>query len=172
MAPDNDDPAKPPEEMIFSSAIAPHRSLSPRGFALLMGAIGGTGFLTGLVFFAMGAWPVVGFMGLDIALVYYAFRANYRAAKARETVIVTGRQVVLRRVSHKGVRAEWTFNPYWTKLAVLRDPDGEVERVSLVSHGKSVVVAEWLSRGERESFADALGAALAEARAPRPGAPS
>lgn len=164
MVPDNEDPADVPEHMIFSAVITPHRSLSPRGFGLLMAAIGGTGFLTGLIFFAMGAWPILGFMGLDIALVYYAFRANYRAAQARETIIVTGRQVVVRRVSARGSRAEWTFNPYWTRIEVSRDHDGEVSGVSLTSHGRRLGIAEWLSPKERESFAGAFRAALSEAR--------
>ncbi|ESR26089.1 DUF2244 domain-containing protein [Lutibaculum baratangense] len=163
MASDNDDPA-PPDQLIFNAVITPHRSLSPRGFLLLMGTIGLAGFGTGLVFFAMGAWPVMGFMGLDIALVYWAFRANYRAARARETVILTGRQIIVRRASHSGARAEWTFNPYWTKLDIRRDAEGEVEAVAFVSRGRSVRVAEWLSPKERDSFARALQAALSEAR--------
>ena len=73
-------------------------------------------FVGGMFFYLLGAWPVIGFLGLDVALVYWAFRANYRAAAAFEEVTVTPSELRLRRVSHRGEVAEWTLNPLWTKL--------------------------------------------------------
>ena len=54
-----------------------------------MALIGGMSFAGGMFFFLLGAWPVIGFLGLDVLLVYWAFRANYRAAAAYEEVTVT-----------------------------------------------------------------------------------
>ena len=68
------------EPTLFSAIITPHRSLSGRGFVLVMALVGGLSFIGGMFFFLLGAWPVVGFLGLDVVLVYWAFRANYRAA--------------------------------------------------------------------------------------------
>eukprot|EP01031_Cornospumella_fuschlensis_P049526 gene49526-60638_t len=79
----NDPPVVPAEELtIFAATLAPHRSLSQRGFLLVMLVIGGISFASGAVFLAMGAWPVFGFFGLDVVLIYWAFRANFRAADA------------------------------------------------------------------------------------------
>ncbi len=69
-----------------------------------------------MVFFLLGAWPVVGFLGLDVVLVYWAFRANFRSAAAFEEVIVTPSRLRVRRVGHRGQVSEWTLNPCWTQL--------------------------------------------------------
>lgn len=149
---------------IFSVVITPHRSLSKRGFVIFMGVVGGIGFVAGLVFVAMGAWPVFGFFGLDVLLIYLAFRANYRAARAREYVHITESELLVRRVSPRGAVAEWRFNPVWVRLDVGRDHEGELQRVSLVSHGRKLDIADWLSPPEKIDFLHALAAALATAR--------
>ena len=96
---DNDLVAEP---TLFSAIITPHRSLSRTGFLAVMALVGGLSFIGGLFFFLLGAWPVIGFLGLDVVLVYWAFRANYRAAAAFEEVTVTPSELRLRRVSHRG----------------------------------------------------------------------
>jgi len=159
--PDND---PNPEPTLFSAIITPHRSLSGTGFLVVMGLVGGLSFIGGLVFFLLGAWPVVGFLGLDVLLVYWAFRSNYRAAAAFEQVTVTPSELRLRRVSHRGNVAEWTLNPVWTKLDRETHEEFGLLRLFLVSRGRRLSVAGFLSPPERESFAAALSAALGEAK--------
>ena len=158
---DNDPGAEP---TLFSAIITPHRSLSGQGFLLVMTLVGGFSFIGGMFFFMLGAWPVVGFLGLDVLLVYWAFRANYRAAAAFEEVTVTPSVLRLRRVSHRGEVAEWTLNPVWTKLDREKHEEFGLLKLSLVSRGRRLSVAGFLSPKERESFAAALSAALGEAR--------
>lgn len=158
----NNDP--PVEPTLFSAIITPHRSLSAKGFVLVMALVGGMSFIGGMFFFWMGAWPVIGFLGLDVALVYWAFRANYRAAAAFEEVTVTPTELKLRRVSHRGEVAEWTLNPLWTQLDRERHEDFGLLKLFLVSRGRRLPVAGFLSPKEKESFAAALSAALGEAR--------
>ena len=153
-----------PEPTLFSAIITPHRSLSGQGFVLVMALIGGLSFIGGMFFFLLGAWPVIGFLGLDVVLVYWAFRANYRAAAAFEEVTVTPSVLRLRRVSHRGEIAEWTLNPLWTKLDRERNEEFGLLKLFLVSRGRRFSVAGFLSPRERESFATALSAALGEAR--------
>jgi uncharacterized membrane protein len=161
MMPDNDFSAEP---TLFSAILTPHRSLSGRGFLALMLAIGGISFAGGLVFFIAGAWPVVGFLGLDVLLVYWAFRTNYRAARVYEEVTVTPTQLTLRRVSHRGEVAEWTANPLWVRLERQSHAEFGVEKLFLVSRGVRLAVARFLPPQEKESFATALLAALTEAK--------
>ena len=158
---DNDPRAEP---TLFSAIITPHRSLSGRGFLLVMALVGGLSFIGGMFFFLLGAWPVVGFLGLDVLLVYWAFRANYRAAAAFEEVTVTPSELRLRRVSHRGEVAEWTLNPVWTRLDREKHEEFGLLKLFLVSRGRRLSVAGFLSPKERESFAAALSAALGEAR--------
>ena len=129
-----------------------------------MALVGGFSFVGGMFFFLLGAWPVVGFLGLDVLLVYWAFRANYRAAAAFEEVTVTPSELRLRRVSHRGEVAEWTLNPLWTKLDRETHEEFGLLQLFLVSRGRRLSVAGFLSPKERESFAAALSAALGEAR--------
>ena len=158
---DNDGLSEPP---LFSAIITPHRSLSGRGFLVVMALIGGMSFAGGLFFFLMGVLPVICFLGLDVLLVYWAFRANYRAAAAFEEVIVTPSEIRLRQVSHRGKVAEWTLNPLWTRLDREKHEEFGLLKLFLVSRGRKLAVAGFLSPKEREGFAAALGAALGEAR--------
>jgi uncharacterized membrane protein len=153
-----------PEPTLFSAIITPHRSLSGKGFLLVMALVGGLSFAGGMFFLLMGAWPVIGFLGLDVLLVYWAFRANYRSAAAFEEVVVTPSELRLRRVSHRGEVAEWTLNPLWTKLDRETHDDFGLLKLFLVSRGRKLAVAGFLSPNEKESFAAALSAALNEAR--------
>src|SRR5215475_1262112 len=109
----NDIPAEP---TLFSAMLTPHRSLSATGFLLLMVLIGGLSFAAGVTFLLMGAWPVFGFFGLDVLLIYFAFRINYRAATAFEQVWVTPSELKVRKVTHRGKVSEWTLNPLWVRL--------------------------------------------------------
>ena len=152
------------ETPLFSAVITPHRSLGGVGFLVLMTAIGGVSFAAGILFLILGAWPVVGFFGLDVLLVYWAFRINYRDARAYEEVMLTASELRVRKVSHRGQVAEWSLNPVWVRLD--RDTHAEfgIERLYLVSRGRKLPIAGFLGPDEKESFADALVAAIGEAK--------
>jgi uncharacterized membrane protein len=152
------------EPTIFSAIITPHRSLSSTGFLVVMLLVGGISFVGGVVFLIVGAWPVVGFLGLDVLLVYWAFRVNYRAAAAYEEVTVTPSELLVRKVSHRGEVAEWTLNPVWAQLDRETHEEFGIERLFLVSHGKRLPIAGFLGPKEKESFASALAIALGEAK--------
>lgn len=158
------DNAASAEPTLFSAIITPHRSLSGQGFLAVMALVGGFSFIGGMFFFLLGAWPVVGFLGLDVLLVYWAFRANYRSAAAFEEVTVTPSELRVRRVSHRGKVSEWTLNPVWTQLDREKHEDFGLLKLFLVSRGRRLPVAGFLSPPEKESFAAALSAALGEAR--------
>jgi uncharacterized membrane protein len=153
-----------PESPLFSATITPHRSLGRKGFIIVMCAIGGISFIAGLVFLIAGAWPVMGFFGLDVLLVYWAFRANYRAANAYETVTVTASEIIVRQVSHRGQKTELTFNPLWVTLERESDPEFGAGKLYLVSRGRKFAIAGFLSPKEKDAFSGALRAALHEAR--------
>jgi uncharacterized membrane protein len=152
------------EPTIFSAVITPHRSLNRTGFWILIGAYGAISFAAGLAFLLMGAWPVFGFFGLDVALLYWAFKLNYRHAAAYEEVKVTPAALTVRKVSHRGTAREWTLNPLWVRLEKVVHEEFGIERLLLVSRGKQLAIASFLGPAEKASFAKALGAALSEAK--------
>jgi uncharacterized membrane protein len=158
------DNAQPPEPTLFSAIITPHRSLSTTGFLLLMMLMSAISFAGGMFFYLLGAWPIVGFLGLDVLLIYFAFRANYRAAAAFEEVTVTPSELRVRRVTHRGRVTEYILNPVWTQIDREAHEDFGLLRLFLVSRGRRLPVAGFLSPKEKESFARALSAALGEAK--------
>ena len=153
-----------PEAAIFSAVLTPHRSLGPTGFLIFMLVLGGISFMSGMVFLLAGAWPIFGFFGLDVLLVYWAFRVNYRAARAYEEVTVTASELKLRKVSHHGRVSEWTLNPLWVRLDRDEHEEFGIERLYLVSRGRRLPIASFLGPDEKASFAHALTAAIGEAK--------
>src|ERR1700740_2061685 len=90
------------EPELFSALLTPHRSLNRTGFFVLMAFLSVVSFAAGVVFLMLGAWPVFGFFGLDVIAVYWAFKVNFRSARAREEILVTSTQLRLRRTSQHG----------------------------------------------------------------------
>jgi uncharacterized membrane protein len=160
----NDDAKQ--EQRAFRAILHPHRSLGPTGFLILMSAIGGVSFVTGMVFLAMGAWPVFGFFGLDVALVYIAFRLNYRSGRLYEMVELTPEALTVTRVHPSGKRESFDFNPYWVRVRLAEGPQGRTE-LRLASHGRELALGRFLTDDERRDFSDALAGALVEARGAR-----
>jgi uncharacterized membrane protein len=153
-----------PEPALFSAVVTPHRSLSHAGFLIVMAAVGGISFVAGTAFLLLGAWPVFGFFGLDVLLVYWAFRVNYRAAAAFEEVTITASELRIRQVSHRGKVSQWSFNPLWVRLERESSEEFGLERLFLVSRGRRLPIASLLGPTEKESFAAALAAAISEAK--------
>jgi uncharacterized membrane protein len=151
-------------ERIFRAVLYPHRSLGPTGFLVVMLAIGVASFITGMVFLLMGAWPVMGFCGLDVALIYVAFRLNYRAGRMYETVELTPQTLVVTRVHPSGRQESFDFNPYWVRVRLAQGPQGRTD-LRLASHGQELAFARFLTDDERREFSDSLSGALAQARA-------
>jgi uncharacterized membrane protein len=151
------------EPQPWRAVLTPHRSLSPPGFVLFMSALGVVSFATGLAFAVMGAWPVLGFFGLDVLIVYIAFKLNYRAARQSETVEIASPDLVITRTDARGRSRSVSFNAYWARVQLSEQPSGR-SILSVGSHGRRVRVGAFLSEDERRDFAAALSRALADRR--------
>jgi uncharacterized membrane protein len=149
---------------LFSALLTPHRSLNRTGFLVLMAFLSVVSFAAGFAFLLMGAWPVFGFFGLDVLVVYWAFRINFRHAKATEEISITPSELRVRRVSHRGHVVEWVLNPLWVRLDQKTHAEFGIEKLYLVSRGRRISVASFLGADEKASFAKALTAALQAAR--------
>jgi uncharacterized membrane protein len=156
------DPQAQPE--LFSALLTPHRSLNRTGFLVLMGFLSAVSFAAGIAFLLMGAWPVFGFFGLDILAIYWAFRVNFRRARATEEISVTPSELRVRRVSHRGHVVEFVLNPVWVQLDRKAHAEFGIERLTLVSKGRRFTIASFLGPDEKASFANALTEALQAAR--------
>ncbi len=160
------DSPTPPERsaspVFFDAVLYPHRSLPPRGFMLLMLLLSVVSFAAGVSFMLLGAWPIFGYFGLDVLLIYLAFRASYRSARMHERVSLTEATLTVERVSQYGERRRWQFQPFW--LRVVLEEQEESNRLVLASHGRELVVGGFLAPAERRNLALALKEALSRWR--------
>jgi uncharacterized membrane protein len=156
------DPGPQPE--LFSARLTPHRSLNRTGFLVVMTFISVVSFAAGVAFLLMGAWPVLGFFGLDVLAIYWAFRINFRRAKASEEILMTPSELRLRRVSHRGHVVEFVFNPLWVQLDRKTHAEFGIEKLYLVSKGRRISIGSFLGADEKASLANALSTAMQAAR--------
>ncbi|MBP0614929.1 DUF2244 domain-containing protein [Jiella mangrovi] len=152
------------DQAIFRALLTPYRSLGRGGFTLMMSFFCLVSVVTGIVFLINGAWPVVGFFGLDVLIVWWAFSANYRSAKAREEVLVTRTDCAIRKTSPKGVVREAHHNPFFARFSVNRHEEIGITRMSVDSKNVSTEIGSFLNPDDRESFAEAFRKALTTAK--------
>lgn len=150
---------------LFDARLMPHRALPRRGFVLLMAGLAVALGMVGLAFWSLGAWPVAGFCGLEVLLVWGAFELNYRAGRAHETLRLSDDALVVTRVDAKGQAQSWRFEPGWVRVEVER-PGRDDSRLVLASHGRRLPVGGFLTPEEKLEVAAALRDALARWRAP------
>lgn len=149
----------------FDAVLYPNRSLGRFGFHLLMAAIVLVSGGIGAAFVLAGAWPVTGFLGADIVLLYLAFRWNYRQGRRAEFIRLNGAELAVRRVEPSGRRREWRFDAHWVRVSI----DDASRQLTVSSHGRTLAVGAFLSPEERVEVGRALSAALAaHRRAPDP----
>jgi uncharacterized membrane protein len=148
------------ETVHFSTLLRPHRSLSPVGFKWLIRAVLLANLLVALPMYWLGAWPIAGFCGLDVALLWWLFDRNYLDARRSETLTLTDRELVVERVSPEGEREVQRLDAYWLKIYA-------GESLILTSRRDRVVIGRFLAPTEREKVAEELKAALAAMRSPR-----
>lgn len=149
---------------ILHVELKPHRSLTPRGFLILMGAVIFINMLAGIGFWLAGAWPVIGFCGLEVALLYLAFRYSYAQARARQILLLHENRLEIHTITARGAASRAEFQPYW--LRVDCDPDDEQHPLFLRSHGRTMKVGEFLAPEQRWQLAEHLRAALHQLRQP------
>jgi uncharacterized membrane protein len=147
----------------FDAVLYPNRSLSQFGFYLLMGAIVLMSGAIGAGFTLLGAWPVTGFLGLDVVLLYLAFCWNYRAGRCAEIIRLDPAGLRVRQVRPNGRTREWRFEPAWVRVTI-DDPPRHDSPLVLSSHGRALAIGGFLTAAERVEIANALKAALSAHR--------
>jgi uncharacterized membrane protein len=163
MTPGNEFDPQPQAEL-FSALLTPHRSLSGAGFLALMTFVIVISFAAGIAALLMGAWPVFGFFGLDVLAIYWAFKINFRHARASEEIRVTASELRVRRTSHRGHVMEFVLNPLWVQLDQKIHAEYGIEKLYLLSKGRRLSIGSFLGPDEKASFAKALLAALQAAK--------
>ncbi|MSO92068.1 MAG: DUF2244 domain-containing protein [Rhodospirillales bacterium] len=148
----------------FRAVLRPRRSASLEGIHIVMGAVAAVSFGTGVAFIAAGAWPVFGFLGLEVLLLYGALRLHHWSGHVSEIIAITDETFTVERVDPWGKRRMWSFQPHW--MQVLLDPLEGQNRLELRSHGRALAIGAFLTPAERRAVADLLRGALARLATP------
>ena len=152
--------------LYMDAEIRQNASLSPLGFKVILGVVAAACSVFSLFFFVIGAWPAPIFLGLDVLLIWLAFRASFRAAARKERVRVSAEKVEIWLESEAGKRTVWASPTAFTGLDV--EPYGQDDtKVRLRMHRKRYLVGRALSPEERADLGRALDDALRAARAER-----
>jgi uncharacterized membrane protein len=149
--------------VIFDAVLHPYRSLSRRGFLLLMLLVALVGFAGGIAFVYLGAWPITGFGVLELGLFYVMFELSYRSARLFERVQLTRDELVVERHEANGEIRRWRFQTYWLRV-IIDEPASPGSQLMLSSHGRHLTIGSFLTAPERADFARSLQAALAALR--------
>ncbi|MBL6454936.1 DUF2244 domain-containing protein [Belnapia sp. T6] len=156
----------PAEPVLFEAVCTPSRSLGPRGMRILAAVLLTLSAGTGGFFLALGAWPVLGFSGLEALLVLGLMLLHRRQARrAMEVLILTGGRLTIHRTDRRGRREEIAIDPYWARLRLEERP-GRVSLLVLRQRGESVEIGALLGDEQKRDLARALGEALRRWREP------
>jgi uncharacterized membrane protein len=150
------------EPLLLDLVLRPHRSLTPRGFHALMAVLIAFGVISGVMFLLLGAWPVLGFLGLDLLLVYLAFRVSYAGGRVYERIRLSPEALVVDRVDRWGRQRRFELPPQWLRVEV----DAGASRLRLASRGSSIDIAAFLPSDELDDVAEIIRAAIARLRDP------
>lgn len=149
----------------WQATLTPHRSLTRQGFLVVMGLVVAVNLVIGGLFMAIGAWPVAGFAGLDVLIIWWAFRANFADARKMERISITEHELVFDRFAENRAPEQQRFVRRWVRVELEEDRERElIGRLSLVSGASRVAVGDFLAPEERKQLTIALRAALAVPR--------
>ncbi len=150
----------------FHAVLTVQRSLGRQGLAWAGGLLGLCALPTIGMFLLLGAWPVAGFVGVEVAGAVLLLVLHHRAGRAREELLLDREGLTVTRIDRRGRRAEIRLQPAWLRVAVRKADGARAGHVQLVTHGRTLAVGSFLNEQERAELAAALEQALARWRQP------
>jgi uncharacterized membrane protein len=151
------------EPLLLDTVLRPSPPMEARTLLIVLALVASFNIAFALSFILRGAWPVAPFMGLDVALLAWAFRESKIRARQSEHVTLTRDALSVEQQPARGNAKTLAFNPYWVRVDL--QPWMEVSnRLYLRSHGKDVQLGAFLAPAVRENFANHLKSALSEAK--------
>lgn len=149
---------------LFAATLTPNRSLSRRGLRIVVAATVVFVSIPAMILFSLGAWPVVGFMGLDVLLIWWALSNSRQDGRKYEQITLWSDQLELKQVSGRGREQLKRFNPFHVKLVIDRDINERTTALHLRTADSDTEIGAFLSPDDKASFAKVFGTALKKAR--------
>ena len=133
---------------LYSITLKPYRSLNKIGFITMMVVLCGFSFITGIIFMKKGAWPVFGFFGLDILLVYIFFRLSYKSGKEFEVINLTKKKLIIKKYKEKKIIKTYILDANWVKIQI-QNPLEHSSKLQISSKNKSIIIGSFLRLDEK-----------------------
>ncbi len=144
---------------LYEISLYPYRSLNKIGFFILMFSLGFVSFVAGIIFMIKGAWPVFGFFGLDVLLVYIFFKINFRSGKKKEILILTKNQLIIEFYNSKKISKTYYLDAHWLQIR-LSKLKNEMSKLKISSKNKSIIIGSFLRYQEKIDVVKSLKKAL------------
>ena len=144
---------------LYEISLYPYRSLNKTGFFILMFSLGFVSFVAGIIFMIKGAWPVFGFFGLDVLLVYIFFKINFRSGKKKEILILTKNQLIIEFYNSKKISKTYYLDAHWLQIR-LSKLKNEMSKLKISSKNKSIIIGSFLRYQEKIDVVKSLKKAL------------
>jgi len=144
---------------LYEISLYPYRSLNKTGFFILMFSLGLISFVAGIIFMIKGAWPVFGFFGLDVLLVYIFFKINFRSGKKKEILILTKNQLIIEFYNSKKISKTYYLDAHWLQIR-LSKLKNEMSKLKISSKNKSIIIGSFLRYQEKIDVVKSLKKAL------------
>ncbi len=132
--------------------LEPSQSLRPEGANLVLVILGSFGLVISGSFMVFGAWPVFGFMALDVLLIYIAFQSQYRRSDRGEEITICNDKIEIKYFNGGICVKTILLNKYWAKLEHF-DSFNRQSKLMFSSHGKFSEIGEFLSLKEKQKLA-------------------
>lgn len=149
---------------LFAALLTPHRSLGKKGVRVVVAFYVILAMIPGVFFFVLGAWPVVGFLGLEALILWWALSVSRKSGDAYEEVTLWPDSLEVRHVTAKGKENRHAFNPFWVRLHIDKDFEQRVTRLALRNRGEELEIGAFLNPDDKATFATVFGQALTKAR--------
>jgi uncharacterized membrane protein len=149
---------------LFAATLTPHRSLTRRGYRYVIALFCVLATIPAIVFFSLGAWPIVGFLGIDLIAIGWALSSSMKSGKQFEEVTLWPDELEVKQVAPNGKVELTRFNPFFVKLVIDRDFNERTTALHLRTRDSDLVIGAFLNPDDKASFAKVFGSALKKAR--------
>jgi uncharacterized membrane protein len=159
------DPRVRDDAPILALTLWPHRSLSRRGFRIVLGIVA-AGLAVPLVPLAgtSAAWGLAPFLLAALGALWLAIRRSYADGRLTEELRLWPDLITVERREPRGAVRRWHANPHWVRLRLFEN--ARIEKyLTLTGNGREIELGAFLSPEEREALYRDLHRALGALRA-------
>ncbi len=142
--------------------LHPYSSLSTRGLKLTMFSFGGLSALVATYFALQGAWPIMGFMGLEVALAFWLLQHHRRQQRLNADVLTLNESLLrIEHVRRAHIVDTWQAPTAWTRLHWDESDETRCPHLYAIAHGKRISIGSFLNTADKRAAYEKLKSCLA-----------